>query len=85
MALSIETPQTCYGAALVMHRFTQYHATHSTTKSPVTGGAGVVHESDKRGGDNPSRASELPSIIAPELSITGKVISDGVVHVESEQ
>lgn len=44
----------------------------------------MVHESDKRGGDNPSRARELPSIIAPELSISGKVVSDGVVHVEGQ-
>lgn len=44
----------------------------------------MVQQSDRRGGDNPSRARELPSIIAPELSITGKVISDGVVHVEGQ-
>jgi cytoskeletal protein CcmA (bactofilin family) len=42
----------------------------------------VKQESVRRDEGNPSRANELPSIVAPELHITGKVASDGVVHVE---
>lgn len=42
----------------------------------------MPQDSIRRGDTDPSRARELPSIIAPELRITGKVVSDGVVHVE---
>ena len=42
----------------------------------------MPQDSISRGDTDPSRARELPSIIAPELRITGKVVSDGVVHVE---
>lgn len=42
----------------------------------------MPQDSVTRANTDPSRARELPSIIAPELRITGKVISDGVVHVE---
>lgn len=67
----------------MVDRFTQYHArVQHDKKAQPTGGAGVPQDSVRRGDSDPSRVRELPSIIARELRITGKVVSDGVVHVE---
>lgn len=43
---------------------------------------GLLEDSVRRDDADPSRTAELPSVIATALRITGKVVSDTVVHVD---